>query len=84
MSGREISQAGRRYKLGRHPVLSLAQACQKAKDTLARKQLGADFTRVSCKDLKSEFPADKQAPGGLPESNTSSPAFRSAKRSAVC
>lgn len=52
--------SGRRHKLGRYPLMSLAQARQKARDMLAQKQLGADFTRVSYKNLKAEFLADKQ------------------------
>jgi integrase len=48
----------RRVTLGRYPVLSLADAREKAKDKLAQIQLGADHKPIPYKDLKERFLAD--------------------------
>ncbi len=47
--------SGRRFKLGRYPLLSPAKAREKAKDKLADVQLGADHKPIPFKELKRRF-----------------------------
>jgi len=47
--------SGRRFKLGRYPLLSLAKAREKAKDKLADVQLGNDHKPIPFKELKRRF-----------------------------
>lgn len=51
--------SGRRFKLGRYPILSLASAREKARNKLAEIQLGANHKAVPYKELKARFLAEK-------------------------
>lgn len=53
-----ILGSGNRHKLGRYPILSLADARALAKQRLAERTLGADHSRTPLKTLKESFLAD--------------------------
>jgi len=53
--------SGRRYKLGRYPLLSLAKARDKAREKLAEILLGADHKPIAVDTLKERFLAEAKS-----------------------